>query len=654
MISRPLPKSALSALLLAFFAFFMSAYVSQAVFARMPHLEDEVAYLFQARTYAGGHLVIETPEPRRAFWQPFVVDLDGVRFGKYTPGWSLQLALGVLMGQTWLINACFAALTVTLVYRLGREIFNPDVGVIAAALTAFAPMALLLNATLMGHTSALFAATLFLYAYWRVERGKHVLRWGVVAGIALGLLVANRPITGLAVGTPLILWSAVRLGRSLIHALRERAQNHAILSTDTAGATHVSLLENAGDAEAQHTAPLQTQAIPAHGFLATLTPLVLLSTITLVIAAIVPYNNYLATGSPTKDLYTLVWSYDRVGFGECCGRSGHTLEKGIRQAGFDLSLTSADLFGWEIGSLTQPDGTIQPDMANHLLTQSTYWYKLGDNWVLLGISWILLPFGFLLAYRRRAIFILVWVVAAYSWLRFASAFQDGAQLTNPTFAWAWIGVALIWLYLPLFFWRDRTRAWTWILWCAAAGLVIIQMTYWIGSQLYSTRYYFEGLTSLALISAIPIAWLARHFGRWGRPVVYTLLAAVLAYSLYFYSTPRISVLTDFNFINRDQINAVNARRTTDKPVLVLVSGITVKWRGTGTLMTVTSPYLDSDIVVAWDYQAGKGTIRQQILDRFPDREVIEMNAQDNTWWFPEEVAPTDTSTGGGHAPQPSG
>ena len=172
MMTRPFPKHALIAVLLAFFAFFMSALVSRTVFERLPHLEDEMAYLFQARTYAGGNLVIPTPEPRRAYWQPFLIDQGGERFGKYTPGWPMQLAVGVLLGQTWIINAFYAALTVALVYRLGREIFNADVGVIAAALTAFSPMALLLDGTLMGHTAALFAATLFLYAYWRIERGK--------------------------------------------------------------------------------------------------------------------------------------------------------------------------------------------------------------------------------------------------------------------------------------------------------------------------------------------------------------------------------------------------------------------------------------------------------------------------------------------------
>ena len=100
---------------LAFFAFFMSAHLSRTVFERLPHLEDEVAYLFQARVFARGDIVIETPNPRRAYWQPFVVDHEGLRFSKYTPGWSALLSLGVNLGQTWVINAFFALLTVALV-----------------------------------------------------------------------------------------------------------------------------------------------------------------------------------------------------------------------------------------------------------------------------------------------------------------------------------------------------------------------------------------------------------------------------------------------------------------------------------------------------------------------------------------------------------
>ena len=74
MMTRSLPKPALAAALLALFAFSMSALISRTVFDRMPHLEDEMAYLFQARTYAGGHLTVATPQPQRAYWQPFLID----------------------------------------------------------------------------------------------------------------------------------------------------------------------------------------------------------------------------------------------------------------------------------------------------------------------------------------------------------------------------------------------------------------------------------------------------------------------------------------------------------------------------------------------------------------------------------------------------
>ncbi|MCC6802515.1 MAG: glycosyltransferase family 39 protein, partial [Anaerolineae bacterium] len=599
--AHPFPGHALVALLLAFFAFFMSAWVSRGVFERMPHLEDEMAYLYQARMYAGGNLVIPSPEPRRAYWQPFLVDYDGARFGKYTPGWSLLLAAGTLMGQEWLINAFLSTLNVALVYRLGREVFDPDTGLIAAALVTFSPMALLLNGTLMGHTSALFAATLFLYACWRIERGRRARTWGVVAGVALGLLIINRPITAIAVSLPLIVWSGLRLVRALAWTLsggrdrdaaddREQALRAmkaktveiprvalpTLPKTAPLGSTRQSfgtmptarmsaVTQAIRSAAPAPTAPSMTpirRARGARGFFPTLIPLLILSVFALIIAAIVPLNNYLATGSPTKDLYTLVWSYDQIGFGTCCGRSGHTLEKGIRQARYDLSLTAADLFGWEIGTLTQPDGTIKPEVQNHLINEGNYWEEI-------GISWALLPFAIFVAYRRKAIFVLLWLAGAYGWVRFALDFQGGAQLQNPYFAWVWLITALVWLYLPLVFWHERRRSWTWLLWSAAVGLVVIHMAYWVGSQRYSTRYFFEGLTAIAIISALPLAWLAR---RVNRPLVYALLALALAYGLYFYSTPRIGVLRGYNFMSQEQIEAVQARRVGDQPVLVIVNG----------------------------------------------------------------------------------
>lgn len=533
------------ALILVAFSIGMSALISNRVFERLPHLEDEVAYLFQAKTYAGGQLVVDIPEARRAYWQPFVVDYTpaGNRFSKYTPGWPMLLAMGVLLGQAWVINAFLSGLNVALVYRLGREVFSPDAGLIAAALTAFSPMALLLNSTLMGHTAALCGVTLFMYAYWRIERGRHALRWGVVAGLALGLVIATRPLTAIGMTFPFILWSGFRVSRADIRYARNQQS-----------AVHVRQV---------------------------LAPLLTLAAVTLLISAVIPIYSYAATGDPTKNLYTLVWSYDRVGFGECCGRNGHTLEKGLRHVRFDLSLMAADLFGWQLQDVTglprhigqwlttgEMGTSITPDLQDHLQTE-------GDYWPLTGISWILLPFGLLVGFRKR---------------------------------------------------------WTWLLAGAALSLIAVHMAYWIGSQRYSTRYYFETLQAFALLSALPIAWLIQRTGR--RWLMYALLTAGLIYTLYAYSTPRIHALYRFNFITPEVIEGVYARRSSDDPVLVVVTGTDVRWRALGALMSQTSPYLDSDIVVAWDnLQPG---LRDQIEARFPDREIIEMAAEGNDSWFVDE------------------
>ena len=168
-------RSALIALLCVFLAFTASDIVSRAIFERLPHLEDEFAYLYQARLFARGDAYIETPAPVRAYWQPFLINLEGKRFGKYTPGWPLILAAGVEMGELWVINAWLSMLTVAVVYRLGREVYNPQTGAVAALLTAISPAAMLLSGSLMAHTLALFLTTLFLYALWRIERGRRVL-----------------------------------------------------------------------------------------------------------------------------------------------------------------------------------------------------------------------------------------------------------------------------------------------------------------------------------------------------------------------------------------------------------------------------------------------------------------------------------------------
>jgi 4-amino-4-deoxy-L-arabinose transferase-like glycosyltransferase len=578
-----------AALALALLSFALAAFISRAVFERLPHLEDEVAYLFQAQVYARGELTIAVPVPRDPFWRPFVVNNQpsGQWFSKYTPGWSAWLALGIILQTPWFINASFAMLTVVLTYQLGREIFNRDVGLIAAALLTFSPIALLLSGTLMGHTSALFFVTLFLYAHWRLSRPRPLRRqvlWGLLAGFALGMLVVNRPLTGIAISLPLILWSGIRLVLRLLSS--PRAAWRALM------------------------------------------PLLGLSVVTVIIALAIPIYNNAAVGDPTQNLYTLVWDYDQVGFGECCGRSGHTIRKGVQFMRYDLSLLAADLFGWQVEPVT-------PLMQQYLtgrppegITPDAYW--LGFGW-----SWLLILPGIIIGYRGKwwawlwAVNVVVWI----AWL--PSAFKNSLDI--------WLVFGGILALAPLIFVAslqadegDPQPAWTWLLLSIGVALVTAHLAYWIGSQRYSTRYYFEMIVGLCILSAIPLAWIMQKRPAL-KPVVYIGLAAVCLWSLISYSTPRIDALRDFNRVDQTLIREVNKRRQNpDQPVLVIVNAKGASWRSYGALMTSTSPFLDSDIVAAYDNQSSG--LRERILEMFPDREIIEMGATDarggdHSWFF---------------------
>src|SRR5258708_623755 len=305
----------IAVILMAFFTLAAGVIINRTVFERLPHLEDEFGYLFQAKVFAGGHAyAVRSPgDPVAQFWQPFVIQpetqSDGVlkRFGKYTPGWPLLLALGILMGTPWLINPMLAMLSVALVYRLGREIFQESVGLVSAALLAISPMALLLDATLMSHVPAMFMSIVSVYGYWRMTRaGKGRYRWAALSGLALGLMLSTRPLSAAAIAVPVIL----------------HPRGGLLDSMDIKQAKKV--------------------------FVARLKPLLILSIFVLPTGLLWPVFNQIWTGDWKTNTYTLLWAYDIPGFGEGHGlmAGGHTVDFGFRNARTDMGVYFRDLFGF--------------------------------------------------------------------------------------------------------------------------------------------------------------------------------------------------------------------------------------------------------------------------------------------------------------------
>ena len=89
-----------------------------------PHVSDELAYDFQARIFASGHLALIPPEPARAFDLQQVIAKGGRWLSMYPPGWPLLLVPGVWLGVPWLVSPAILFLSVLGVFTLAREMFD--------------------------------------------------------------------------------------------------------------------------------------------------------------------------------------------------------------------------------------------------------------------------------------------------------------------------------------------------------------------------------------------------------------------------------------------------------------------------------------------------------------------------------------------------
>jgi hypothetical protein len=179
----------------------IAALTAIAVFGldRMPHIEDEAAYLFQARVFAEGQLWAPAPAPGDFFLYEHVI-LDGQRwFSKYPPLFSLLLSLGVHVGAPWIVNPLLGALTGFVAFLLARELGGFRTGLLTWLLLLVSPFFLIMGATMMSHMTAALLVTLGL---WLTVRGLRLgsSAYAGLAGASFGLALFARPYTAFLSG----------------------------------------------------------------------------------------------------------------------------------------------------------------------------------------------------------------------------------------------------------------------------------------------------------------------------------------------------------------------------------------------------------------------------------------------------------------------
>ncbi|HVT44053.1 MAG TPA: glycosyltransferase family 39 protein [Thermoanaerobaculia bacterium] len=181
------------------------AAVSLHLLEAVPHVSDAIAYAFQAKIFASGRLALP-PSPLPELFEQGHVIVDESRWsGKYPPGWPIILAAGFLAGAPWLVNPLLSALSLFLVWKLGRELFDSTTGLLAAALLSIAPMFVLMSGDMLAHPAALAASLATLLAVVRADKDRRKATTAL-AGFLAGITCLIRPFTGLTLLWPAFAW----------------------------------------------------------------------------------------------------------------------------------------------------------------------------------------------------------------------------------------------------------------------------------------------------------------------------------------------------------------------------------------------------------------------------------------------------------------
>ena len=283
----------------AIVAVIIAATLSQAVLGGIPHVQDSIAMLFQARIFASGKLFAASPPFPGAFDCEFILVDGGKWYGKYFPGFSILLVPGVLARLPWMVNPVIGGLTLVIIFLLARDLFGERVAKTSVLLALLSPFFLFMSASYMSHSASMLLSSLLCFSVVRSARSPRSSLWPLIGGIALGFNLITRPYTALLVTVPAAIYFLVC----------SRSQGRL-----------------------------------AKRFIIALIPVAILT------AGFGLYNLAL-TGDPFLFPFLKYNPSDCFGFGKTVGishlpESGYSLHKGVSNFKSNLTVLSKDLFGW--------------------------------------------------------------------------------------------------------------------------------------------------------------------------------------------------------------------------------------------------------------------------------------------------------------------
>ncbi len=176
-------------------------------FGRMPVVEDETAYLFQAQTIAGGGFVApELPGAISNQMEFYLIQSDvSGWYATTVAGWPIVLSLGVLIGLPWLVNPVLGTLSVILGMAFWRRVTDRRQAIFVGILMVASPWMLQISVSWMTHALVL---ALSLGSWYLIALAAGRARYRLIpdasilfaAGLLMGWIFFTRALEGVIIG----------------------------------------------------------------------------------------------------------------------------------------------------------------------------------------------------------------------------------------------------------------------------------------------------------------------------------------------------------------------------------------------------------------------------------------------------------------------
>jgi hypothetical protein len=317
---RPAPKAQRLPVWVSLWLLLVANLISWLAFRHVPHVQDSIAQLFQARIFAGGRLWVPVPPQVGFVGMEFLVEDHGRWYCQYPPGHAALLALGVLLRAPWLVNPLLGALSAFAVYGAARAAYGTRLARMSVGLFGLSPFVWFMSGEYMNHASTMLLGALALWAAavggrQKAEgsRQKAVSSRGTaclptaycllptaycllpaLSGALVGLAATVRPLTAAAFVPPLALyWLALPGSR------RSRIRRLVLFGLACGLATVPMLL-----------------------------------------------FNRLTTGSPFRFGYEVRWGASGIGFGHSQWGPPHTPARGLAQTWSNFDALNKYLLAW--------------------------------------------------------------------------------------------------------------------------------------------------------------------------------------------------------------------------------------------------------------------------------------------------------------------